>query len=421
MKVLVISHNVFSMTESMGKTLTMYFSEFKPEDIAQFYIHPENPTSAVCHNYYRMTDTEAIKSILGLSEGRAFGKNDILCDLKDNTTKKVTQSLYQRARKRTPIIYIMRNMWWGMAHLYNRKFREWLDEFNPDCVFFASGDYVFMYKIARKISQKRNIPLYVSCMDDYYIFNKNENKLFGKTEHKYFMREVKKTIRCADKLFCICDKMSEDYHKLFNKDCITIHTPATIDKVLSYPKTNKISYLGNLGYNRDKQLIAIGKALKELNLCPNHIDIYSFEIRDEILTNMTQENGIVFHGAVGADEVLKVIGESMAVIHVESFERRDRNSVRYSVSTKIADSLMSGTCIFAFGPKEIASIDYLNQNDAAICCTDSGELIGKLKELISDTERRKEVIKNAKILSQNHSQDKTPKIIYETLTKGNKI
>ena len=33
---------------------------------------------------------------------------------------------------------------------------------------------------------------------------------------------------------------------------------------------------------------------------------------------------------------------------------------------KIADSLSSGTCIFAYGPEEIASISYLKQSNAAI-------------------------------------------------------
>ena len=31
MRVLIVSHNVFSATESMGKTLMAYFSVFKPE------------------------------------------------------------------------------------------------------------------------------------------------------------------------------------------------------------------------------------------------------------------------------------------------------------------------------------------------------------------------------------------------------
>lgn len=65
MKVLIISHNVFSKTDNMGKTLSTYFSSFKSDELAQFYIHSQIPTLDICSNYYRITDKEAIKSILG--------------------------------------------------------------------------------------------------------------------------------------------------------------------------------------------------------------------------------------------------------------------------------------------------------------------------------------------------------------------
>ena len=42
MKVLVVSHNVFSYTSSMGKTLISYFSNFDSNNLAQFFIHSEH-------------------------------------------------------------------------------------------------------------------------------------------------------------------------------------------------------------------------------------------------------------------------------------------------------------------------------------------------------------------------------------------
>ena len=43
-RVLIVSHNVFSRTSNMGKTLLSYFRDFQPDEIAQFYIHSEIPT-----------------------------------------------------------------------------------------------------------------------------------------------------------------------------------------------------------------------------------------------------------------------------------------------------------------------------------------------------------------------------------------
>lgn len=72
MRVLVISHNVFSSTENMGKTLSGYFKNFAPEDLAQFYIHSQVPVVDMCYLYYRTTDKEAIRSMTGISCGTAL-------------------------------------------------------------------------------------------------------------------------------------------------------------------------------------------------------------------------------------------------------------------------------------------------------------------------------------------------------------
>lgn len=292
-----------------------------------------------------------------------------------------------------------------MSAWNNKLFKKWLDDFHPDLVFFASGDYSFIYRIAYKIAKKRNIPLVVSCMDDYYFNNHNRNKLFGGFTHNLFMKQVKKTMSYAQTVFCICEKMSRDYSKLFHIDCYTLHTPSTIKGPLAGETKNKISYIGNLGYQRYFQLVQIGKALKELNLPegPSVIDVYSSESSEEILKYLAEENGIKFHGQIPFDEVKGVIAESLAVIHTESFDEDIANSVRYSVSTKIADSLASGTCILAYGPKDIASIEYLAENNAAFVIDNPESLKSKLYEFIFDQEQRHRIQDNAlKLAKENH-------------------
>ena len=422
MKILVVSHCVFSETESMGKTLSGYFSSFNKADIAQFYIHSEVPTTSVCENYYRIIDKDVIKSIFTFKSGKVFSKKDICEHKKTSRVDSGTEAkLYQFGRKRTPLIYILRNFWWKLGHWNTKKLNRWIDDFAPDCVFFASGDYSFMYDIALKIAKTRNIPLYISCMDDYYINNKNPDKALGKLYHKSFMKHVRKAMNYASAIFCICDKMSYDYEKLFDKKCYTVHTPASFDEPMTKRKIPGIAYMGNLGLNRHKQLIKIGQALKELNSDVTCIDVYSSEKRPEILNDLIPENGVVFHGSVSAEKVKEIMAESLAVIHTESFGIVQRNAVKYSVSTKIADSLMSGTCIFAFGPPEIASMQYLSENNAAITVFDEKELSDKLRALLSDEKLRENVSASAKNLAKkNHFPGITPEIISRAISKPEK-
>lgn len=421
MNILVISHNVFCSTSSMGKTLRSYFVGLDAENIAQLYIHSEVPTDPICKNYYRMTDTDIIKSVITRRSGRVYGEEDLKAREVDAcTVQGMTGKLYQKGRARTPLIYAARNLWWSLGAWKTGKLQKWLDDFAPDVVFFAAGDYAFMYKIALWVAESRKIPLVVSCMDDYYFHNKNEAKFGGKMVHKRFMKLVNRVMNYADCLFPICERMSRQYSELFHKPCYTIHTPSSFHGPLEKEKTNAISYIGNLGYQRHKQLVKLGQALKKVD-CPDKpdfIDVYSTEARPEILAGMTKENGICFHGGISSEQVLEVMAKSIAVIHTESFDEITRKSVAYSVSTKIADSLASGTCIFAYGPAEIASIEYLSKHNAAICAAELDDPVSALTQMLTDEGLRTETIRNALALAEcNHRSEKNCEMIRTVLKR----
>ena len=72
--------------------------------------------------------------------------------------------------------------------------------------------------------------------------------------------------------------------------------------------------------------------------------------------------------------MLRVLGTARYVLHVESFEARFKERTRYSLSTKIGESLASGACLIAYGPSDIASIEYLSEHSAGIVLSDLREL-----------------------------------------------
>lgn len=405
----------------MGKTLSTYFRRFTADEIAQFYIHSEIPTSNICENYFRITDMDIIKSIFSRKRGKAYTKNDIQFGRDNpctNDSRKIS-AMYQKGRERSPLIYFARNLIWRLGNWNNKAFNNWIDEFDPDVVFLASGDYSFLYRIALHAAKTRKIPLVISCMDDYYFYNKNENSFMGKVVHKCFMRQVCKTIDYASCLFTICDNMSKDYSEYFKKkNCYTLHTSSTMERKSLHNPTNNISYIGNLGYKRNEQLIELGQALKKIDCDgkPQYIDVYSAEKRSDILVGLTEENGIRFHGEISSDKVHEIMRNSMAVIHTESFDEDMRKRVAYSVSTKIADSLASGTCIFAYGPPEVASMQYLIDNRAAFCITEAEKLEDGLRKLIENEKLRQEFVSNALTLAEkNHDLEKNGKMISKVL------
>lgn len=154
-------------------------------------------------------------------------------------------------------------------------------------------------------------------------------------------------------------------------------------------KTDLIIYAGNLGHGRAEQLISLGRALKKIGFPGlDHINVYSGEIRTEITGRLTDENGINFCGRVTAEKVQELMLSSKYVVHTESFDETLKKRVKYSLSTKIADCLASGACIIAFGPKEVASISYLEKDKAACVISDEASLENKLHYLFTSDEEK---------------------------------
>ena len=178
-----------------------------------------------------------------------------------------------------------------------------------------------------------------------------------------------------------------------------------------------MGYFGNLSFERNKQLIEMGKAIKELKIPGiKWIDVYSGEKNPDILEDMTEENGINFHGEITAMEVAAKMDECIAVIHTESFDPQIRNIVRYSVSTKIADSLLNGPCLIAYGPDDVASIDYLKRNGAAYIINESKRLKENLYEILTNADLRDQIVVRArKLAANNHDEAVNPKKVRKWL------
>ena len=408
MRVLVVSHNVFGKTNNMGKTLLSYFSGFRPDEVAQLYIHSEVPTDdSVCRNYYRFTDKDALRSLIPVGIcGKAFAAGDIQpSEMGGDGESGISAAAYQFGRKRTAAIFAARNTLWKLARWNTPRLWNWVDDFAPDVIFFAAGDYSFAYDIAMAIADHTGKPLVVLCVDDFYLYNRNEETALGRLTHRLFMKTVRRTMERASELYVISQSMKAEYEKLFGKTCRVLHTPAE-KKEVPAGTPNQISYIGNLGLKRHQTLIRMGRALKALGLpgCPDRIDVYSGEQDPEILKELTEENGIRFHGMISAEEVLEVMGRSMAVIHTESFDADTVPIVRFSVSTKIAESLMYGPCLIAFGPGGIASVDYLKENEAAFVIDDPEKLEEGLRRILTDEGLRQRIVNHARALARkNHN------------------
>ena len=284
---------------------------------------------------------------------------------------------------------------------------------------------IFSYKIALQIANSLNIPIITYICDDYYLNKKKSISPIYNLNKFLFKKEYRNLMSYKSNCIYICEKMQRDYEENFKNKAITLMTTSNLEKdnncIFRLKNDKKISYIGNLGYNRWKALIDIGRLVKEISNGEMNIDVYSSESRSEIIKHLNFENGISFRGSLDAKQVIEKINDSDVLIHVESLDSVNREKVKYSISTKIADMLSSGKYLLIYGPKEVASIEYFSENNAALVSTSKEQLRKNIKLLIND-HYESEYINNALSLSEkNHSKEKNDKILkkFVEFTKNN--
>ena len=126
-------------------------------------------------------------------------------------------------------------------------------------------------------------------------------------------------------------------------------------------------------YFSGQPLLELGQTLDALNRQEGTdftLEIYTDHKYPELLERLAACPAIRMHGFVTGKAYQAAFDGADAFVHVEAFDEENRDRVRYSVSTKIIESLASGTPLLAYGPEDVASMAYLRRNDcAALACS----------------------------------------------------
>ena len=88
----------------------------------------------------------------------------------------------------------------------------------------------------------------------------------------------------------------------------------------------------------------------------------------------------------------------------------------HGFSTKVADSLASGTCFVLYVPAHITCAKYVKENDCAIVISKASELKERLAEIINEKEKRNYYINRAiSVAERNHNANKNREKFAELL------
>lgn len=423
MKVLVISHNPITTYQSMGKTFLSLFSEFKKDELCQFYIYPSLPDVDACNSYYRITDRNIFDSYthFGKVNGRELSSKDIDTSNHNFYENEKEESFINV--KKTALKTLLRDIMWRFAHWNNEQLRSWIQHEKPTCIFFAGGESKFIYNIAMRISRQYSLPIATYICDEFY-FLENPASFTAKIEFLFLKKKIEKIMSVSKLLVTISEELNNTYSSYFHKRAVTIYTGSSSSIQLeTLPVGTGVKgfyYFGNLAFGRFDSLEKIGKCLELINEEQNQeyrLYIYTRTLSDSEKERIQNSKAIVYCGYVTGKEYEEAYADADILVHVESFREKDIQRVKNSISTKIADALGSGKPVLAYGPESISSIKYLARENAACVVSDERSLLSSIKAML-DKEYRDILVRQAlKTAMNNHNSRNNSKLLYKELQR----
>lgn len=415
-RVLIVGTIPYNKNTS-SRAFDAYFHNWEKENIRQIFSNTKTPVKGHCGSLYQITDYRLLKRLLHriIEVGVIFRDEDLPIDWKDNDLEvgnSFISFLYRLGSKDTPLKYLLRKWIWKKKFWNTQLLRDWLDEFQPECVFLAFSDDFFIPEIALFVAERYKIPI-MSCIGDDYYFNDH----FSVSPFYYiyrwmYKRVIQRVFSHKGSAIYIGDKIRDKYNKEFGLNGETVYLTSDIERHVFRPinkKHPRISYCGNIRLGRNSSLVDIGKALNEID--PNYVlEVYSSESNYEFIKVLKGKPGIDYKGAVPYREVMHIMQDSDIVVIVEGFEKRDVQITKYSLSTKAADAMATGGQIFVYGSMDCGVIEYMVSTQCAVVCSDQRKLKELLIHLIENENLQKKLYYQAKMMSYEH-HDKTRNLI----------
>lgn len=398
MRVLILSQYPWKKDNSFGNTYSNIFGKIDNIEIAHIYLMSGTPDKEnVITRYYQIPEGEVFKSFT-MPWKKTVGAGHIVKadESKINEMKPCNppspspkRSIYSKLlgigkRHHWSIMFLVRELAWKYGKINYEGMMAFVEDFKPDIFFLPFHNTFFTNRLAMYIKRHYDVPLVSYMAMDHYSWKRvSFNPLFwiDRFFKRSLIRELSKELEV---FYCISDKLKEELESSLNITCKVLYKiPELERKTEPYTRIQRpvrFLFTGNIYANRWKTLSYLAKALCDTQY--GRLDIYTASpITKQIEKALNIDGYSELHPPVSPKDVIDLQNGADVLVHVESFDLKNRLLVRCAISTKIMDYLSVGRCILAIGPKDIASIEYLAGDDLALVANSENELLTLVEQI----------------------------------------
>lgn len=304
-------------------------------------------------------------------------------------------------------------------------------DFQPDVVYFRPIDSRVLFSVVERLLEQVQRPLVIHMMDDWPARLEESNpEHFEEMDHA-----LRNLVRRSQRLLSISGAMSAAYHERYGGDWTPLANGS--DPSRFPPKKTSarapedpfvIRYMGALADDmtyasvRDVAYAVAGLAGR-YSVC---LEIHTMDwCRDKAVRDLGALRGVRVQGLVAEDEYERTLAESDALLVAYNFDPVSIGYIGYSLANKMPECLASGTPLLAYGPRGVATIDYLDAAGVAEVVTerDGTRLAGAIERLMDDPAHGSRLARAARThvethLSRSRVQSRFREAIFEAWVQG---
>lgn len=415
----VLVSTVGAWSDSVGSnTMSELFKEYPKDKLACLYIRADVSDSSSCKRYFHIYEGRVMKSIV--KRGMATGEEYTLGESNKSTADlDEEKARYNSYRKKSNWFYLFaREFVWVFGKWRSKNLNVFLENFNPEIVFFSIESYIHFNRINEYIIKKCHPKKVIGYMwDDNFTYKQHPHSL-GYIIHRWWLRfGVKRLIRKCDTVFAICPKMKRELDAEYGINSVILTKPIyQFNEVKTTAPNNpiRILYTGKLIYGRDETIVQIVDAIKEVNKNGQRVMLQVYT-NTELIPSMREricvEGCCELKGFVPQSEALRIQKEADVLLYAESLFNTNLTA-RLSFSTKMTDYLAAGTCIWAVGNIDLAPIEYLIEEEAGVVSTDAESIRTALQQIIESKESLREYAQKAQHCGRrNHNANHIKEVL----------
>ena len=375
-------------------TLSSLLSQFNSEDVASVNIRAQKSDSPVAGQYFQIIEGRVIKSILkpSLKTGGAYRPVEEGREGCDECAEE-EKNRYSKKRILSRWFYVLsREIVWKLGHWKSDELDNFVDTFAPDVFFFPIENYIHFNRINQYIINKFHPHRVIGYMwDDNFTFKQHPFNPLYIIHRIWLRRSVKQLVKRCDVVFAINPKLKKELDAEYGINSVLLTKPIKQVETPTFSSVEypiRMIYTGKLIIGRDETIAKIVEAIRKVNSKGPKVilDVYTGTALSTKMKGRIDVPGACnLHGFISQEEVIKEQQKSDVLIFAESLTNQDL-SARLSFSTKITDYLSAGKCIWAIGSKDLAPIEYLKTEDAAIVSCMEHEIEEHLRTIVDHKE-----------------------------------